>query len=70
LNSPPSSFVGVGVSVAIANGGAKVNNAFEDEPAANSGVKAGDLITEIDDVPVKGFNIGQVIDKLRGAINS
>jgi C-terminal processing protease CtpA/Prc len=58
------------MGVAIADGGAKVNSAFEDEPAANAGVKVADLITEIDDVPVKGFNVGQVIGKLRGAINS
>jgi CubicO group peptidase (beta-lactamase class C family) len=70
LNSPASSYVGVGMGVAIADGGVKVNGVFEDEPAANAGVKVGDIITEIDDVPVKGFTIGQLIDKLHGAINS
>jgi len=70
LNSPASGYVGTGMGVAIADGGAKVNDAFEGEPAANAGAKPGDLITEIDDLPVRGLSIGQVIGKLRGEINS
>ena len=34
------------------------------------GIRAGDLITAIDDAPVRGLDIGQVVDKLRGATNS
>jgi CubicO group peptidase (beta-lactamase class C family) len=70
MESVAGSYVGVGMGLEIADGGVRVISPREDGPAANAGAKAGDLITEIDDVPVKGFNIGQIINKLRGAINS
>ena len=70
LNSSFSTFVGVGLDIEMADGGVKVNAVRENEPAGNVGIKAGDLITAIDDAPVRGLDIGQVIDKLHGAMNS
>jgi C-terminal processing protease CtpA/Prc len=70
MDSTAGSYVGVGMGIEIADGGVKVINPREDGPAANAGAKAGDVITEIDDVRIKGFNIDQIINKLRGAINS
>jgi CubicO group peptidase (beta-lactamase class C family) len=64
------SYVGVGIGIEIAGGGVKVISPRDDGPAAKAGAKAGDLITDIDDVSVKGFNVYQVRDKLRGAVNS
>jgi hypothetical protein len=64
------SYVGVGIGIEITGGGVKVISPRDDGPAAKAGAKAGDLITEIDDVPVKGFSVDQIRDKLRGAVNS
>jgi hypothetical protein len=64
------SYVGVGIGIEITGGGVKVISPRDDGPAAKAGAKAGDLITEIDDVPVKGFSADQISNKLRGAVNS
>lgn len=70
MDSTTGSYVGVGMGIEIADGGVKVINPRENGPAANAGAKAGDVITEIDGVRIKGFNLDQIINKLRGAINS
>jgi hypothetical protein len=54
----------------LADGGARVRHSFENSPAAGAGLKAGDLITDIDNTPVKGLTIDQVIGKVRGVVNS
>ena len=63
-------YVGVGTGIEITDAGVKVINPYDGGPAAKAGAKAGDLITAIDDVPVRGFNVDQIRDKLRGAIDS
>jgi len=70
MDSTAGSYVGVGMGIEIADRGVKVVNPRADGPAANAGVKAGDIIIEIDDVQIKGFNIDQIIKKLRGVVNS
>jgi CubicO group peptidase (beta-lactamase class C family) len=69
LHSPFSSFVGVGMKIEpiIKENRPQVRSVLEDGPAAKAGIEAGDVITEIDDVPVQ---ISQFFDKLRGAVNS
>ncbi len=70
MDSTASSYVGVGMGIKIVDGGVEVTSPRENGPAANAGIKAGDIITEIDDAPVKGCNIDQITNKMRGAINS
>jgi CubicO group peptidase (beta-lactamase class C family) len=59
-------FAGTGLEVAVMDDKVTVRWPIEGGPAAKAGVKAGDLVTEIDDVTTKGLNINQVLDKLRG----
>ena len=59
-------FAGTGLEVAAMDDKVTVRRPIEGGPAEKAGVKAGDLITEIDDVTTKGLTIGQVLDKLRG----
>ena len=59
-------FGGVGIEVEIAEGQAVVRNPFIGAPAARAGVKPGDVLTDIDDVSIKGLGISEVIAKLRG----
>ncbi len=69
MNPAAGSFAGVGIDVEVADGGVRVNPR-ENGPAATAGVKAGDLVSEIDGVPVRDFTINQIIGKLRGALGS
>ncbi len=59
-------FVGVGIEVAIEDGYVKVVSPIEDSPAFKAGVKAGDLITRIDNVPLKGTSLDDSVKKMRG----
>ena len=59
-------FVGVGIEVAAEDGYVKIVSPIEDSPAYRAGIKAGDLITRIDNVPVKGLSIDEAIKKMRG----
>jgi carboxyl-terminal processing protease len=59
-------FVGVGIEVAAEDGYVKIVSPIEDSPAYRAGIKAGDLITRIDNVPVRGLSIDDAIKKMRG----
>lgn len=48
------------------DGKATVRSAIDGAPAARAGVKAGDVLVEIDGAPLEGLGLNQVIDKLRG----
>ena len=43
-----------------------VRRPIEGGPASKAGVKSGDMLTEVDDVPLAGLSIDRVIEKLRG----
>jgi CubicO group peptidase (beta-lactamase class C family) len=64
------SFAGVGIDIEIADGGIRIISLRDNGPAANAGIKPGDLITDIDGAPVKGLKIDRIVGKLRGAANS
>jgi carboxyl-terminal processing protease len=59
-------FVGVGIEVAQEDGYVKVVSPIEDTPAYRVGIKAGDLITRIDNTPVRGLSLDDAIAKMRG----
>ncbi|HBI70984.1 MAG TPA: peptidase S41 [Massilia sp.] len=59
-------FVGVGIEVAAEDGYVKIVSPIEDSPAYRAGIKAGDLITRIDNTPVKGLSIDDAVKKMRG----
>jgi CubicO group peptidase (beta-lactamase class C family) len=63
-------FVGIGADIAVVDNGIKVIAPQENSPAADAGIKPGDVITDIDGAPVKGFKINQAVGKLRGAVGS
>jgi carboxyl-terminal processing protease len=43
---------------------------IDDTPAAKAGVRAGDIITHIDDEAVQGLTLNQAVDKMRGPVNT
>lgn len=59
-------FGGLGIEVAAENGAILVVSPIDDTPAFDAGILAGDLIVEIDGTDVRGMDLGQAIEKLRG----
>ena len=63
-------FVGLGIEVGMEDGYVKVISPIEDSPAYKGGVKAGDLITRLDNTPVKGLTLDEAVKKMRGEPNT
>ena len=59
-------FVGVGIEIGMEDGLVKVVSPIEGSPAFRAGMKAGDLITRIDDTAVKGLTMDQAVKRMRG----
>lgn len=59
-------FVGLGIEVGMEDGYVKVISPIEDSPAYRAGIKAGDLITRLDSMPVKGMTLDQAVKRMRG----
>jgi carboxyl-terminal processing protease len=59
-------FVGVGIEIGMEDGLVKVQTPIEGSPAYRAGIKAGDLITRIDDTAVKGLTMDQAVKRMRG----
>jgi carboxyl-terminal processing protease len=59
-------FGGLGIEVTMENGLVKVVSPIDDTPAFKAGVKAGDLITEIDGEIVMGMTLADAVEKMRG----
>ena len=63
-------FGGLGLEVTIEDGLVKVVAPIEDTPAARAGLMADDIITRIDDHPIKGLTVNQAVDRMRGPVKS
>jgi carboxyl-terminal processing protease len=63
-------FVGIGVEVGMEDGYVKIVSPIDDTPAFRAGIRAGDLITRIDNVPVKGLSLDDAIKRMRGEPHS
>ena len=63
-------FGGLGLEVMMEDGLVKVVSPIDDTPAARAGLMSGDLVTRIDDAPVKGLTLKEAVDKMRGPAKS
>ena len=63
-------FGGLGLEVMQEGGLVKVVSPIDDTPAARAGMMSGDLVTRIDDTPVKGLTLKEAVDKMRGPAKS
>ncbi len=63
-------FGGLGIEVTMENGFVKVVAPIDDTPADRAGLKAGDLITRLDDTPVKGMKLNDAVRRMRGKPNT
>lgn len=59
-------FGGLGMEVGMDAGGVRVLSAYEDAPAFQAGLRAGDRITRMNDVSVAGLTLEQAIRRARG----
>ena len=63
-------FVGVGIEISQEDGVIKVVSPIEGSPAFRAGLKPNDLITKIDDTPVKGLTLNEGVKRMRGEPNT
>ena len=67
LNEDTSgSYAGLGIEVTTVDGTLRVISPIDDTPAERAGIKPGDMILRIDNVPVQADNLGDAVDMLRG----
>jgi carboxyl-terminal processing protease len=59
-------FGGLGIEVGMDDGFIKIISPIDDTPAQRAGLQAGDLITRIDDKPVKGLGLNEAVSMMRG----
>ncbi|MBM3569234.1 MAG: S41 family peptidase, partial [Alphaproteobacteria bacterium] len=60
------SFGGIGLEVDMVEGLVRAVAPIEDSPAARAGLKTGDLIVRIGDLPVLGLTLADAVSRLRG----
>ena len=64
--STQGKFGGLGIEVGVEDGIVRVISPIEETPAFRAGIKAGDLIVQIDDVVTRGMPLSKAVDKMRG----
>lgn len=64
------SFGGVGMNVGMKDGNIVVISPLKDSPAMKAGVKAGDIITAVDDKNVLGLSSDEAVSMIRGPIDT
>lgn len=59
-------FAGLGIEITSSDGVVKVLNPIEGSPAEKAGLQSGDLITRLDDKPVRGMSLDKAVRTMRG----
>jgi carboxyl-terminal processing protease len=59
-------FGGLGIQIGIKNNRLTVIAPIEDTPAFAAGIKAGDVIAKVDDVPTKDLTLMEAVQRMRG----
>lgn len=59
-------FVGIGIEITQDDGLIRIVTPIEGSPGDKAGLRAGDLITRIDDKPVRGMSLSDAVKRMRG----
>lgn len=60
------SYAGLGLEVQVRDGALRIVAAIDDTPAAQAGLKTGDVIARIDGAPLEGEALYDAVDSMRG----
>lgn len=63
-------FGGLGIEVTQQDGFVKVVSPIDDTPAANAGLRSGDLITHVDGEGILGLTLNEAVELLRGPVGA
>lgn len=61
---------GIGAEIGLRNERPTIIRPLKDSPAINAGVLAGDIIAQVDGKDVTGWTVDQVVDKIRGEVDT
>lgn len=64
--STSGKFGGLGIEVTMEDGVVKVISPIDDTPADRAGIKAGDMIIRLNEMPIKGMSLKDAVEKMRG----
>ncbi len=68
--SSGGSFVGLGIEVETSDAGVRITAPMPGGPAARAGLRAGDLIVQVDDKPLRGVALADAIARMRGDVGT
>ena len=63
-------FGGLGIEITMEDGLVKVVTPIDDTPASRAGLQAGDTILQIDDTFVRGLNLNEAVEMMRGEVGT
>ncbi len=66
LENSSGKFGGLGIVITMENSLVKIISPIDDTPAYKAGLNAGDLIIKIDDTSVRGLDLSDAVDMMRG----
>ena len=64
--STTGNYGGLGIEIGMEDGFVRVISPMDDTPASKAGIESGDLIVQLDGTPVKGMNLSEAIEVMRG----
>jgi carboxyl-terminal processing protease len=70
MGTTSGEFGGIGIEISVEQGVPQVISAIDGTPAAAAGIEPGDRIVKADGHPLVGMEIGEVVQRLRGAPGS
>jgi carboxyl-terminal processing protease len=70
ISDSEGEFAGIGIEISRADSRLRVISPIDDTPAAEAGLRAGDIIARINGEPTDGMTLHDAVDKLRGAVGS
>ena len=70
LEDVSGDFVGIGVYIKEENGSIIVISPIEGSPAYKAGIKSGDKLVSVDGKNIKGMNIQEVVDLIKGKVGT